>query len=70
MSMGLAITVLIFYICNENQNISYILWVSYYPMNKASPQFKSTDTEHIFADQGEFSEIIQIKLKIEMDYYR
>lgn len=35
-------------------------------MNKASSQFKSTDTKHIFVDQGEFSDKIQMKLKIEM----
>lgn len=37
-----------------------------YLLNKASPQFKGTDTEHIFVDQGEFSDKIQMNLKIEM----
>lgn len=33
---------------------------------KLALSLKSTDTKHIFVDQGEFSDKIQMKLKIEM----
>lgn len=39
-------------------------------LNKTSPQFKGIDTEYIFVGQSEFSDQIQMKLKIGMGEYR
>lgn len=54
MSTDLGITILIFCIYNKKMNHIQHLLNIYYILNKASLQFKSTDTEYVFGNQDEY----------------
>lgn len=62
MSADLGITILMFYIHNKKIK-AYEISYEYCILNKTT-QYKGTDIEYIFIDQGVFSENFDIKLKI------